>query len=207
MKTKIILISLCLLTIVSNVRSQGYIFDQQSADETFYSESGVFLTNQIVGQSFKPALTSIDFIFLQFYDSDSSFGSGATVYVNLWSGSISNGTPLAATTPVYMPDGFGRSSFGHQGFTNFFFGTSVAVTPGATYFLQPVLQSGDQRWGVLSAFYFGYTGGSLIAGGVSQPSFDLWFREGVIAVPEPSVIYLALLGSGAWLLARRPRAS
>ena len=205
MKTKTSIAIFCLLTLVISARSQGFIYDQQSSTETIFGGTSFYLTNQIVGQSFKPSLNAIDFISLQFYDANPTVVLGATVFVNLWSGSISNSTLLSSTTPVFMPNDFGRGGASNRGFTNFFFANSVTLTPGATYFLQPILQSGDQQWTVLSAFYFGYAGGSVIYGGVNQPTFDLWFREGVIAVPEPAAICLALLGSGAWLLVRRQR--
>jgi hypothetical protein len=77
---------------------------------------------------------------LQLADAVSGNGSGARVYVNLRSDSIT-GTILATTASVFMPDGFGTGA--NRGYTNFFFSTSVSLTPGTTYYFQPVVQSGD----------------------------------------------------------------
>ena len=204
MKAKIILASFCCLAFVFTARSQGFIYDQQAGGDNVTAETGFALTNQIVGQSFKPGLSGIDFVFLRFTDYDSNVGSGATVYLNLWSGSISNGTLLGATAPVFMPDGFGQGAYAGRITTNFFFASTISLTPGVTYFFQPVLQSGDKQWTVNGNFTFGYANGSVISGGVNQTGFDLWFREGVIAVPEPSPAWLALLGIGSLLgLGRR----
>jgi hypothetical protein len=41
------------------------------------------------------------------------------------------------------------------------------------------------------------------ANGVAASGSDLWFREGVLSVPEPSPSWLVLLGSGIFLYARR----
>ena len=48
-----------------------------------------------------------------------------------------------------------------------------------------------------------YAGGTAIAQGIPIPDRDLWFREGIVVVPEPSSALLALLGSGVWLSVRR----
>ncbi len=72
------------------------------------------------------------------------------MYVNFLSGSI-NGTVLGSTEPVFMPNLF-------DGVTNFFFATAIPVTAGVTYYFQPVLQSGDNEWGV-RADAFNYPGG------------------------------------------------
>jgi hypothetical protein len=70
----------------------------------------------------------------------------------------------------------------------------VAVTPGTTYYLQPVVQSGDNNWAVVVG-NFNYPNGTWIAYG--QPVLDgsvLWFREGTI-VPEPSSALLSALAA------------
>lgn len=201
MKTFFLTIAVLLLQTILPVSGQGFIYDQQSATESTGGGAIASIQSfQPIGQSFTPTNSSVGFIRLLL--GDTAINSlGATVYVNLWSGSISNGTPLASTDPVYMPDGFG-TGFGPVGYTNFFFLSPVAVTPGTTYFFQPVVQSGDD-WNVIAYNSYNYPGGTAVFSGVANSGWDLWFREGVIAVPEPSSMVLALLGGGAWLFARR----
>lgn len=172
-----------------------FVYDQQSADENLTAEVAFNLaTNQLLGQSFTPFLSSIQFVRLQFSDFNWGNGIGATVYVNLRSSSIS-GPILAATDPVFLPDGFAGEG---NRFTNFFFLAPVPLTPGTPYFLNPVLQSGDSGFTVDGNF-FPYSGGSLFVQGAANPR-DLWFREGIV-VPEPSSLFLLMTGSAFALLA------
>jgi len=193
MKLKTYLILITLFLTVWLAHAQGtFIYDQQS---TNLIEGAVGLqSDQPMGQSFTPTLPSIAFVIFNLYDGDFLHNLGGTVYVNLRSTSIT-GTILSSTTPVFMPDGF-------FGITNFLFSTPVAVTPGVTYYLQPVAQAGSDGFG--SAVTDGsYLGGIAYNNGLPWANHNLWFREGV--VPEPSSALLALLGSGAWLFIRRQR--
>ncbi len=191
MKTKLILILLCLAVNFAN--GQGFIYDQQS---TNHIEGAIPFPQiyQNVGQSFTPTLPSVGFIVLQLFDSDSFSNAGATIYVNLRSNSIT-GPVLGSTVPVFMPGRF-------IGVTNFLFSTPIAVASGTTYYFQPVIQSGDNF--SLNVTDTSYPG---TAYGLGSPlAFkELWFQEGIFAVPEPSSALLALLGGGAWLFVRRKR--
>jgi hypothetical protein len=80
------------------------------------------------------------------------------------------------------------------GICEFSISTPSAVTPGTTYYLQPVIQSGDSfEVGVVSAS--SYANGTAFFHGVAVGS-NLWFREGIV-VPEPSVVLLGLTGTVA----------
>ncbi len=149
----------------------------------------VIQSNQPLGQSFTPSLSSVGFIRLFLIDGVRNNGLGATVYVNLREDAIT-GPVLGLSGPVFMPDNFG---IGSGGYTNFFFSSPVPVTPGATYYLQPVVQSGD-TWEVVE-YNYSYPGGTLFLNGAAVPFDDLWFREGVF-VPEPSWALLILVGGG-----------
>jgi hypothetical protein len=46
---------------------------------------------------------------------------------------------------------------------------------------------------------YNYPGGTAFYHGVSDPTEDLWFREGIV-VPEPSSIFLLLTGGAFALL-------
>jgi len=152
-------------------------------------------TQQPIGQSFVPNLSSIGFI--RFYlDDQTANGVGATVVLNLWSGSIGSGTLLASTDPIFIPHGF-------FDYSNFFFSTPVILTPSSTYYLQAFIQSGDNdnnmRTGELPGS--AYPNGTAFISSVASPGIDLWFREGVV-VPEPSTALLALFGIAGLCLHR-----
>ena len=169
-----------------------FVYDQQSADETAGGVGAVINSNQPIGQSFTPTLSSVGFIRL--FLSDSSLnGVGASVYVNLRQGSIT-GPILASTDPVSMPDSF-------SGHPDFLFSTPVSVTPGTTYFFQPVLQAGDSTWSIVG-YNYNYDGGTAFIQGNPNIGSDVWFREGII-IPEPSGVWLILLGIGIFVWRRR----
>jgi hypothetical protein len=180
-------IALLLLTTAADLLyGQGtFMFDQQSStDESLLPGSGGSMTLNPPAQSFTPALTSVGFIRLKFDDGSPFDSLGASIYVNLRANSV-NGTILGSTALVTMRSGF-------AGVTNLFFADPVAVTPGATYFFEPV-QSAGGPWNIEVGPYV-YPGGIFYAGGNPAPGADLWFREGII-VPEPSSALLALLGA------------
>jgi hypothetical protein len=166
------------------------VVDQQS---TNLVEGAAFLqSGQPMGQSFTPSLSWVDSIVLNLYDSDALHNSGATVYVNLRTNSIT-GTILGSTSPIFLPDGF-------SGTTNFIFSTSIFLVSGVTYYFQPVILSGNTIGSYVTDN--SYTGGSAIYLG-NPVSGNLWFQEGVLAVPEPSIAALLLVGSGTWFWSRR----
>jgi hypothetical protein len=197
MKTPYLILCVASLTAFIANGQGTFIYDQQSATNQGGGLGAPIQSQQPMGQSFTPTLSSVGFVKLEFYDKNPGNGLGATVYVNLWSGSISNTTLLGSTGPIFMPDGF---SFGS--ITNFSFSTSISVTPGSTYYLQPFVQSGDNSWDVVGSSMFNYLGGTAIFNGSPDSSSDLWFREGVIDVPEPSSATMILLGSGLFHYAR-----
>jgi hypothetical protein len=148
-------------------------YDQQSATNVGIAngDAGLLITaSQPMGQSFTPTNSSVGFVQFKFADSHSGNGTGATIYVNLVSDSIT-GAVLAASAPVFMPDGFFWS------ITNFFFSTPVSVTPGTTYYFQPVVAAGsDSQWDMVVGNY-SYSGGTAFIFGGPQ-SYQTWFREG-----------------------------
>jgi hypothetical protein len=181
--------------------AQGtFVFDQQSSDESNGGSGGTTIQNfQPMGQSFTPSLNGIGFVRLNLLDENRNNGQGATIYVNLRSGSIA-GTIMSSTAPVALPDNFGLPL--NTGYVTFLFPTEIPLQPGTIYFLQPVVQSGD----LFAAFggSFGYSGGDLYANGIPSTT-DLWFREGII-VPEPSAPMLVGSALAICVLCRRLRA-
>jgi hypothetical protein len=168
--------------------AQGpFVYDQQSStDETPYPMITWGFIQQLppVGQSFTPIFSAVDFIRLKLYDNTAGNGVGATLFVNLRSGSIT-GSILSSTTPVGLPDGFG-------GTVNFLFSSGVALAAGTQYFLEPIVQSGD-LWQIEGGGEMGYQGGTAFAHG-NPVATDFWFREGIV-VPEPSTLSLFAIGT------------
>src|SRR5947209_19213750 len=85
------------------------VFDQQSStDESlpFYGQGGS-MQNTVSpwGQSFTPVLSSVGFISLKYVDGNLNDGFGATVYLNLRSGSISDPS-IGVTESVSIPSSF-----------------------------------------------------------------------------------------------------
>jgi hypothetical protein len=198
MKTKFVATQMVLLSAVLIGRGQGTLqYDQQSVpNDTFSGDFLVIQTNGPIGQSFVPSLSSVGFVRMLLADGNPGNHLGGTVYFNLRADSIT-GPILGSTDPVFMPDGY--NSVGNQSPTNFFFSTPVAVTPGTTYYLEPVVQSGD-RWDEIYYQYFYPHGSAYIQG--NPTIWDLWFREGVV-VPEPSSALLISVGAGAIIYVRR----
>jgi len=188
-------IQLLLVLSACAARGQGtLVYDQQVSNT---NPPGGY--NNIVpgpsGQSFIPSLSSVEFV--QLYLADTTYnGTGAIIYVSLWSGSLTNGTLLGSTAPILLPYGF-------VGLTNFVFSAPLTVAPGTSYYLQPAIQSGDN-------FAVGIVPGSLYAkgmayfNGAASSGTDLWFREGII-VPEPSIALLAVLGGAGFYYSHRKK--
>jgi hypothetical protein len=143
-----------------------------------------------------PLLSIVGFVQLSLYDGATD-GIGSTVYVNLRTDSIT-GAVLGSTAPVFMPDNFGR---GTNAVVTFPFGAPVTVTSGTVYYVQPVVQSGED-FGVAYYNTFNYANGTAYYRGAADPFFDLWFREGIV-VPEPSSALLLVLGGGLAVWRRR----
>lgn len=163
--------------------AQGtFVTDQQSSDEAHTQEGGYAPGQQPLGQSFTPLLDSVGFIRLYIQGG----GGTASFHVVLHNDSITGSVLGTSAT----------TSFSTGSFVDFLFQTPVSVTPGTMYFFQPVLETATGGWTVNASFY-NYAGGSAFANGLADSSKDLWFREGVVVVPEPSVVWLLAVMSGA----------
>jgi hypothetical protein len=149
-------------------------------------------------QSFIPELSAIGFVQFEFWDIPDNGDNGATVYVNLWTGSpnvkLKSATLLGSTIPVYMSNGFGAGAGAAGiGLADFYFSTPITLTAGLTYYLQVVVQSGDNPWDIMTIGDT-YPNGQLFVNGAGF-STDMWFREGVLAVPEPTtLVFMGLTG-------------
>jgi hypothetical protein len=184
------------VTTLAAVGQGTLVYDQQSATNRSFNGYGApFGVEQPFGQAFTPALSSVGFVQLELDDPYPGDGIGATVYVNLWADSLATGTLVDSTAPVAMPDRF------FLGITNFVFARPVPVTAGTTYYLQPVVQSGDNSWAIIAGD-FAYPSGTLFINGHPDVNgFKLWFREGTY-VPEPSSTWLFALAASTFCAAR-----
>jgi hypothetical protein len=208
-KTKLLLFAVSFAVLIVN--GQGFIYDQQSADESSHPTFDESIQSYSPGQSFTPQLSSVGFISLQLVNasSDLNNSTGATVFIELRNSPT--GTVLATSSGVFIPINFGLgiSGNGGLGFTNFFFPNPVSVTPSVTYYfdmtVQPQSPNNNPYYynpcvGIDSSF--NYLGGTAFSKGTANSSEDLWFREGII-VPEPSISWLVVFSSGILFYIRR----
>jgi hypothetical protein len=175
----------------------SFVYDQQSvaADNNGGGAEFPLQQSQTAGQSFTPELSSVGFIRLWLANGYLDDTSAATVIVNLLANSIT-GTILSQSEPVVTQSGTFSAP------VDFIFATPVTVTPGVTYYFQPVIQDNDNLYISGTITSDPYAGGTAFRNGQAIPTQDLWFREGIVA-PEPSPSWLIFLGSGIFFYARR----
>jgi hypothetical protein len=197
------LTAIIFLATALQLHGQGYVYtyDQQSATTPETVNYDSFVINRLMlMQAFVPTLSSIDFVQLELTDYPDTSTSGATLSVALYSGSPQDPTLIGGTERVVLPTNFNNDGIAHSGVATFYFETPITLTPGETYYLSPVEITGDDIWSV-AVTENTYPNGKLYAGGAPiTPTTDLWFREGIETVPEPSD--LSLWAIGGLLMAR-----
>jgi hypothetical protein len=195
-----LVVSLFLATALQ-LHGQGYVYDQQSDSTPENINYDSFVINRLMlMQAFVPTLSSIDFVQLEISDYPDSSTSGATLSVALYSGSPQYPTSIGGTERVDLPANFHNDGIAYSGVATFYFETPITLTPGQTYYIDPVEITGDHVWSV-AVTENTYPNGKLYAGGAPiTPTTDLWFREGIETVPEPSD--LALWAMGGVLMVR-----
>jgi hypothetical protein len=192
-------VALCLATAL-RLHGQGVVYDQQSdsTPETANYDS-LIISRQLLMQAFVPTLSSIGFVQLELTDYPDTSTSGATISVAIYSGSPQDPTLIGGTERVQLPTNFHNDGIAYSGIADFYYATPIALTPGQTYYISPVEITGDNVWSVAVTDNT-YQYGQLYGGGTPfTPTTDLWFREGIVATPEPSD--LALLAMGGLLVA------
>jgi hypothetical protein len=206
MKTiiRIFLATIFVLAASLHVHAQG-IIDQESATGPVQilgngNADGLNIQeDDPLLQSFTPTLSAIGYVSLEFADIPNNGNNGATVDVNLYADSpdIGVATLLGTTAEVYIPNGFNNSNLGIAGIATFDFSTPIALTAGDTYYIEPVVVSGDNPWDIIGIDNSSYNG-QLFEDGYALNGGQFWFQEGIEAVPEPTT--LALIGFGGLLV-------
>ena len=90
-----------------------------------------------IGQEFVPTLSGVDAVEMWLQTQD---GLGGTFHIDLWSGAI-GGTLLATSSADSIPS-FPGSAAAYR--LHFDFASTVALTPGQTYVMAPIVDSGDK---------------------------------------------------------------
>lgn len=179
----------------TTVFGQGTLLVDQASgtlDEFLSAYTGI--PNNQIAQSFTPGLSAVGFVQFSIFTVNDNNGAGVVFAVNLRQGSY-NGPVVSSTTPVVIVRGPIQTG-------TFYFPDNISVTAGQSYFFETVLLSaGNLAIGYKSTST--YLGGELWSNGSADPQVDLWFREGIVAVPEPGVVGLLVLGIGALFWQRR----
>ena len=169
------------LAVGSTLIGQELIVDQEYAPGGITASVSPFVG---LGQEFTPRLDSMDFVNVSLFNLNP--GGPSTFQVSIHEGSITG--PTVGTSPVTL----GSTDL----WTEFTFASTLSLTPNNIYVIQVEQLSGDSGWGLLHNFPANgtYDFGTAIVGGTPQ-SFDFRFQEGVIAVPEPSLLLLTFVST------------
>jgi hypothetical protein len=139
-----------------------------------------------VGQSFTPVLNSLDFV--EVLMDTMTTPAYTTVHVRIHEQSITGNVIGESLQLLVTSD---HPSTGNPVLAHFSFPNSVPLVPGQTYVLE-IPGTSFWEWGVVVG-PSSYEGGRAITLGPNEwfSTDDLWFREGVVAVPEPNIWQLA----------------
>jgi hypothetical protein len=190
--------ALVLMAASLQVHAQGtLVIDQESYSGPINPQAigvdGLYVTDlELFQQSFIPTLSAIDYIAIEFEPGDVP----PMMFVSLYEGapSVGNQILLGTTTAVTIPDGLQNNGLIGAGIEDFYFTTPITLTPGDEYYFQPHLELGGENWAYVTMIdYYDYPNGQLnVDGSPFVNNTEMWFQEGVEAVPEPTT--LALIG-------------
>jgi hypothetical protein len=197
-RSRLLQITSAICGVALTAGAQGFLTDQHNDPAVPPAILGYWTLSypgaDPIGQEFTPSLTSLDFVDLMLYGGGGT--AAGTFQVAIHQGSITSSL-VGMSAPTVRSDGA-------ESVTHFDFPSSISLVPNDIYVMELLQTAGDQfAWGV-GATAGGYSGGQMIWGG--QPSVsgdDLWFREGVGAVPEPGSASLYTLAAAICCVFRR----
>jgi hypothetical protein len=180
--------------LAASAQAQGTFVDQHndSQSPTYFS-----LALSPTGQEFRPSMNGITFVEL-ITQSGTESDASATLQVRIHQGDIAGPVLAESGLLAALPHVFG-------GIAHFEFQSILALDPGDIYVLEVLQQEPAAPWKVGLDLNGGYVGGRAIRGGGPVEEYDLWFREGVTVVPEPSLLCLLTFGGGMMFALRRWR--
>ena len=176
------------IALAGDADAQGTLVDQ-SNDQThpWSLAQWTLRVGDPVGQEFVPTLGGLDFVEAVFFARE---GSDATATIQVF---VRDGSITGPVVGFSIPVTFLASTLGS--IHRFDFPSTVPLTPGQTYVMH-LFQDTPQNYSIGADTAMAYTSGQMIRSGVPFDGYDLWFREGVVVVPEPSSFALAFLGVG-----------
>jgi hypothetical protein len=193
------LLIVTLATFPGVARGQDLLYDQISGPDTLIVYGASAVGNRLT-QSFTPGLAGIGFVQLQAV----VYPEGGSILSRVILRRVGlNGPVLASTDPLFIEDN-------SLAVRTYYFQGNIPVTPDQMYWLDielVSLASPAVGMSFQDLYPSSYPRGDLYANGFLNPSFDFWFREGIV-VPEPAALSLLLLGVIAlhgWRYCRRVR--
>ena len=213
-------IALATAMLCTGLMTQGFaradVLVDQSLTRDAGQDAGAFglspASSDDLGQTFTPGFSLIDYA-----SAGLNLASSTTVRARILEGSLDGS--VVATSQSFSTGADGPLSYATDGLTAFTFGTPAALTPGASYVLQILVEQGSGSW-IYGQLDFpvsglaGYEGGVIternFRGQISYggPALDLIFATGLLAtapIPEPSPYAMTLAGLALLVLCRRVR--
>ena len=187
----------CLCVILAfascNPANAQFVDQQNYPPDISQAGFGINLDNAVepnnrIAQTFIPSFDSLDFFSFFLCDAKEDNGIGHTVLVEITNSDLS--AVIGSSEPVTLPDNFGSSYLFRGEEVFFYFDSPVSLSPGTTYAARLRKVDGDSFF-VWGGRYNGYPFGKYYP--ASSYRDDLFFREGLLYLPEPSALSLVAL--------------
>jgi len=190
-------LALCLVTFLDCVAiyAQGFVADQSNTSQLKLFQN--VLAFAPIGQEFTPSMTEMNALEIQIESSVFEIPGRDLSYTGNLVASIRDGSVFGPLLGMSSLTPVGAQS---SGLIRMQFPSAIQLTPGRTYVMLIGADfPANSGLGILVGSSGGptsiYPGGNEILSGRSDHNNDLWFREGTVAIPEPSVFVLAVFAS------------